>query len=180
MTTVFGCFQSRLMARMLSGIRAPAVWLAAALAATAVPASAARTGQLVPPKADILSVELQRRPMQTVRYVGASVRPPHQVSSGTTQSEKIEIEWFAHSPGIPPGALVMLETTAKRQPTVKNHIYRTTSKSAGNQTTRFEIPPEQTRAAGPIEEWRVRIVWRGRALATRTSSGWDAARRAAP
>lgn len=179
MSNVFGCFQSSLRVRMSAGIRRLAVALAVALAASAVPLRAARPGQVVPPKADILSVDLQRRPMQTVSYFGAGVRPPH-ASALAGESEKVTVQWFARSPGIPPGAIVMLETIASRQPTVKNHVYRTTAKSDGDQTTCFDIPSDQTRAAGSIDEWRVRIIWRGHALATRTSPGWEAARRPVP
>ena len=143
-------------------------------------ALAAQTGPLVPPKADILSVELRHRPMQTVAYFGAGIRPPHQVSSSSSKAERVSVEWFAHSPGIPPGALVMLETISARLPTVKNRIYRMPAKSEGDQSHLFDIPEDETRDAGPITDWRVRIVWRGRVLATRTSPGWDTARNIFP
>lgn len=177
MSIVFGLRPSKSSARIPSGIRR----LALALALFALPSisPAAKPGPLVPPKADILTVELQHRPMRTVAYFGAGIRSPLQDTS-SAEAERVAVEWFAHSPGIPPGALVMLETISDRLPTVKNRIYRTTAKSEGNQSRVFDIPEDETRAAGPITDWRVRIVWRGRVLATRASPGWAAARRTAP
>lgn len=148
------------------------------LAAAVVPARGA--GGLVPAKADIRSVELERKPMQTVAHFGAGIRPPHAAAEENGDTERFVVQWFAHSPGIPPGALVMLETVTDRQPTVQTRIQRQSAKSEGDRTTRFDIPPEDTRLAGPVTQWRVRIVWRGRALATRTSAGWDAARKGTP
>lgn len=161
---------------MLSAVRVVFVGLPVVFSAFAAPACLARPGQLVQPKADIISVEILRHPMQTVSYSGAGVRAPHQPSSANGKAEQIAVEWFAHSPGIPPGTIVMLETIARRQTIVRNHIHRTSGKSEGNRTALFEIPPGQTRADGPVGEWRVRIIWRGRALATRASAGWEAAR----
>lgn len=178
MTIVFGRKPSKSNVRIPSGIRRFAMGLA--LFSCTSFSLAGQPGPLVPPKADILSVELQHRPMRTVSYFGAGIRPPHQTSTPSTQAERVSVEWFAHSPGIPPGALVMLETISDRLPTVKNHIYRTPAKSEGNQSRVFDIPEDETRAAGPITDWRVRIVWRGRVLAARTSPGWDTARRTAP
>ena len=180
MQTVFGRFQSKWAARMPVGIRGFAMRLAILLAATAVPAWAAQPGQLVPPKADILSVELQQRTVPSFSYSGAGIRFPDQAPSRTVGPGHVQVEWFAHSPGIPPGAIVMLETLSSRQSTVQNHIRCTTAKSEGNQTTRFELSSDQARDAGPVAEWRVRIAFLGRVLATRTSSGWAAARRTAP
>jgi hypothetical protein len=154
-----------------------ASWLAiflllpCAFAAPAVPA---------PPKADIFSVDIVRKPARTVSFPGAGIRPPHQVPNDEVRSESVLVKWLAHSPGIPPGALVMLETVSDRQPTVKNRIHRLPPKAEGNQTTRFDIPLEESRAAGPVTEWRVRVVWRGRVLATLASPGWAAARSPAP
>lgn len=161
------------------GIRGLAVGMALALAAAAVPACAARPGPPVPPKADILSVELQQHPVQAFSYSGAGIRPPEQASSHTVESGHVQVEWFAHSPGIPPGAIVMLETISSRQSIVQNHVQRTAAKSEGSQTTRFDLSSGQTRTAGPVGEWRVRIAFHGHVLATRTSPGWASARRTA-
>ncbi|MBR4251031.1 MAG: hypothetical protein IKQ15_01870 [Kiritimatiellae bacterium] len=160
------------------GIRWLAMGLAAAAVCLAEPARGA--GGLVPAKADIRSVELDRRPMQTVTHFGAGIRPPHLAVPDGGESEHFVVQWFAHSPGIPPGALVMLETVTDRQPTVQTRIRRMPSKSEGDMTSRFDIPPEDTLRAGPVSQWRVRIVWRGRPLATRTSAGWAAAGKGIP
>ena len=166
---------------MAWGICRLAVGLAVAvmcLATAVVPARGA--GGLVPAKADIRSVELERKPMQTVTHFGAGIRPPHVAAEKNGETERFVVQWFAHSPGIPPGALLMLETITDRQPVVQTRIQRTTAKSEGDMTARFDIPPEDTRLSGPVAQWRVRIVWRGRVLATRTSGGWDAARKGTP
>ena len=166
---------------MTWGLRGLAMGLAAVFmwgASAVVPARGA--GGVVPAKADIRSVELEHRPMQTVAHFGASIRPPHLASEENVETERFVVQWFAHSPGIPPGALVMLETITDRQPTVQTRIQRQTAKSEGDRTARFDIPPEDTRLSGPVTQWRVRIVWRGRALATCTSDGWDTARKGTP
>ena len=151
------------------GIRAlAACWMAAALlfspavAAPVVPA---------PPKADVFSVDIARKPLRTVVFSGAGIRPPQARDDGV-RAETVLVKWLAHSPGIPPGALVMLETVSERLPTVKTRIQRLPPKTEGNQTTRFEIPVEDTRQDGPVESWRVRIVWRGRILAAKASGNW--------
>lgn len=178
MTDVFGHGKSRWLLRLPSGIRGLAVGLA--IAGAALPAAHA-AGVPVPAKADILSVEIERKPMRTVSYFGAGIRAPHQAGpDAVAESDSVRVEWFAHSPGIPPGVLVMLETIPDRQPTVRSLIQRQSSKSEGNYTARFDIPDDETRESGPIGEWRVRIVWRGRLLATRTSAGWKAARKEIP
>lgn len=163
---------------MTWGIRGLAIGLAVAVACLAAPARGA--GGLVPAKADIRSVELEHKPMQTVSHFGAGIRPPHLAAEDNGATERFVVQWFAHSPGIPPGALVMLETVTDRQPLVQTRIQRQTAKSEGDRTTRFDIPPEDTRLSGPVTQWRVRIVWRGRALATRKSDGWDTARKGTP
>lgn len=178
MHAVFGRKPSKSSARIPSGIRHLAI--AVVLFSLASFCLSARPGPLVPPKADILSVELQHRPMQTVTYFGAGIRPPHQASDTADEAERVSVEWFAHSPGIPPGVLVMLETISDRLPTVKNHIYRMPIKSEGTQSHLFDIPEDETRTDGPVTDWRARIVWRGRVLASRTSPGWATARRATP
>ncbi len=178
MANVFGRIPYQRAARMSWGIRWLAMGLAAAAVCLAEPARGA--GGLVPAKADIRSVELDRRPMQTVTHFGAGIRPPHLAVPDGGESEHFVVQWFAHSPGIPPGALVMLETVTDRQPTVQTRIRRMPSKSEGDMTSRFDIPPEDTLRAGPVSQWRVRIVWRGRPLATRTSAGWAAAGKGIP
>ncbi len=178
MHAVFGRKPSKSSARIPSGIRRIA--LALALSSSASFALAAKPGPLVPPKADILSVELRHRPMQTVSYFGAGIRPPHQTAAPAAEAESVSVEWFAHSPGIPPGVLVMLETVSDRIPTVKNRIYRMPAKSEGAQSHLFDIPEDETLAAGAVTDWRARIVWRGRVLASRTSPGWETARRNSP
>jgi len=103
---------------------------------------------------------------------GAGLRffqSPESHSSGT---ERYEIQWYANPPGIPPGAILMLESQQERSASVKNYILRTTQKSEGNIVSAIEIPPEDIRKAGRTRYWRARIIWRGKALASRTSANW--------
>lgn len=177
MDTVFGRKSSMKKSRKPSGICGIAVGLAI-VAASAVPAWS--SGPLVPAKADIRSVEIRRRPMQTVSYFGAGLRPPNRAGDDGAETEQFIVRWFAHSPGIPPGALVMLETLSDHDTMVRTRVQRQTAKSEGDMTSRFDIPAEDTRQTGPVGEWRVRIILRGRALATEMSPGWNAARKGAP
>ena len=105
-------------------------------------------------------------------FSGAGIRAPHQTSGNDARSESVIVKWFAHSPGIPPGALVMLETVSEHQPTVKTRTLRLPPKTEGDQSSRFDLPLEDSLLAGPVESWRVRIVWRGRVLAAQTSANW--------
>ena len=61
----------------------------------------------------------------------------------------------------------------ERSPIVKNHVLRTTGKSEGHVRTAIEIPADDVRRAGRVVKWRLRVVWRGAALATAASPNWD-------
>jgi len=66
----------------------------------------------------------------------------------------------------------MLESLQERNSVVKNHVLRLRQKSEGNIQSIIEISPEEIQQAGRVRQWRVRIIWRGRALASRTSPNW--------
>lgn len=89
------------------------------------------------------------------------------------ERQLFEIRWYANPPGIPPGAVLLLETRQERRQTVKNHIVRTTVKSEGHQRTLIEIPAALVRQAGRVTQWRLRVIWRGRVLAGRASPNWE-------
>lgn len=104
---------------------------------------------------------------------GAGVRAfqdPETESGGT---ERFEVRWYANPPGIPPGAVVLLEFVQERSPIVKNRVLRTTGKSEGNVRSTIEIPAAEVRRGGRVVQWRVNVVWRGNALATQASPNWE-------
>jgi len=124
-------------------------------------------------RAHITGVEHSFLNQRATPIPGAGLRSfqnPDMENSGT---ERFDIRWHANPPGIPPGALIMLESVQARNPVVKNHLLRLHQKSEGNIQSIIEIPAEEIRPAGRILKWRVRIIWRGRALASRTSPNWE-------
>ncbi len=88
-------------------------------------------------------------------------------------TECFEIRWYANPPGVPPGAVLLLECVHRQSPVVKNHVLRTSGKSEGHTRSVIEIPPDEVRKTGRVLKWRARIVWRGTVLDTRTSENWD-------
>lgn len=108
----------------------------------------------------------------TASIPGAGVRVFQSPGSDAAGAERFEIRWYANPPGIPPGAVVLFEYVQDRQARVKNHALSLAQKSEGHVRSVVEIPADDVRRAGRVREWRVSIVWRGRALATQTSGNW--------
>ena len=104
---------------------------------------------------------------------GAGVRAFQDPETENGGTERFEIRWYANPPGIPPGAVVLLEFVQERSPIVKNHVLRTTGKSEGNVRSTVEIPADEIRRGGRVVKWRVRVVWRGSVLATQASPNWN-------
>ncbi|HPY61634.1 MAG TPA: hypothetical protein PLJ22_00650, partial [Kiritimatiellia bacterium] len=92
--------------------------------------------------------------------------------SETGGRERFDIRWYANPPGIPPGTVLLLETVQERSPVVRSYFLRTTDKSEGNTLSVLEIPPDKVRQGGRVIKWRLRVVWRGKVLATQTSANW--------
>ena len=146
-------------------------FLLLAVAAFAVPTSFAEPYVYVA-RANVISVETSFVSLGTTAMPGAGVRAfedPDDENSGT---ERFDIRWFANSPGIPPGVLVLLESLQERSPIIRNHVLRISTKSEGHIRSVIEIPAEEIRQAGRTRQWRVRVIWRGRLLASRTSENW--------
>jgi hypothetical protein len=74
---------------------------------------------------------------------------------------------------IPPGVLLLLESIQEHSATVKNHSVRIDGKSEGHMRSTIEIPAAEIRQAGRIRKWRLRIIWRGRLLASQASADWE-------
>ncbi|HAL92585.1 MAG TPA: hypothetical protein DCM68_06120 [Verrucomicrobia bacterium] len=138
---------------------------AASLAGAAPPAYVAR--------ASIVQVERSYVNRTTAVVPGAGIRVFQDPEIENNGAERFDIRWYANPPGIPPGAILLLESLQDRDALVKNRILRTTAKSEGHIRSVIEIPPDEIQRAGRVVKWRVRIVWRGRALATQASDNWD-------
>ena len=153
----------------ISGIPSVFAQLPAAQASSAAPAAP----YVYVPRAHLVGVEREFVGAATASVPGAGVRSFQKSGADADGSERFEVRWYANPPGLPPGVVVLFETVQERQATVKNHVLRIAQKSEGHVRSTIEIPADEIRRAGRVREWRVRIVWRGRALATQTSANWD-------
>lgn len=124
------------------------------------------------PRAHVVEVNRSFAAPTTTSSPGAGVRAfqtPDAILGGT---ERFEIRWYANPPGIPPGVVLLLESIQERSATIKNHSLRINRKSEGHIRSEITIPAREVRQAGRVRQWRLRIVWRGRVLATQTSPNW--------
>ena len=152
-----------------------AAWIGYALAAAVAcgPGRAAAGPAGYVARAQIVGVEHAFVQQPAVGVPGAGVRAFQDPESKNGGRERFDVRWYAHPPGIPPGTVLLLETVQERSPLVKNHVHRTTGKSEGHVRTAIEIPADEIRRAGRVVKWRLRVVWRGAALATAASPNWD-------
>lgn len=146
----------------------------------ALPAMAPRAPAAPPPapyvyvpRASLLDVKHAFIRSGSAPLPGAGLRSFPAQALGSSGTERFEIHWYANPPGIPPGVVVLLESLQERSPVIKNHVLRIDAKSEGNIRSVIEVPPDEIRRAGRVAKWRVRVVWRGRLLATRTSANWE-------
>lgn len=145
--------------------------LAAARLAPAAPPPA--TPYVYVPQAHLVGVERAFIGPDNAPAPGAGVRAFRDPEAENRGTERFEIRWYANPPGIPPGVVVLLESLQERSAVVKNHALRIDTKSEGHVRSVIEIPPDQIGRAGRVLKWRVRVVWRGRLLASQTSPDWD-------
>ena len=143
--------------------------LAAARLAPAAPPAAP---YVYVPQAHLVGVERAFIGPGSAPAPGAGVRAFRDPEAENSGTERFEIRWYANPPGIPPGTVLLLESVQERSPLVKNHVLRTTGKSEGNVRSTIEIPSADVRRGGRVVQWRVRVVWRGNALATQASPNW--------
>jgi hypothetical protein len=125
------------------------------------------------PRAHLLDVKRAFVHSGTAPLPGAGLRSFREPESGSSGTERFEIHWYANPPGIPPGVVVLLESLQEHSAVVKNHVLCVNEKSEGNIRSVIEIPADEILTAGRVLKWRVRVVWRGRLLASRTSENWD-------
>lgn len=146
------------------------ILLAAAFGAVA---ASPPLSQVQLPRAHIVEVKPAFLNQGAPSIPGAGVRSfqdPEPENSGT---ERFEIRWYANPPGVPPGAILLLETLPERSALVKNHIWRTSSRSEGYTRSVIDILSDEVRRAGRAAKWRVRIVWQGHLLASQASGNWE-------
>jgi hypothetical protein len=150
-------------------------WIGCALAAAAVfgPEPAAAEPAAYVARAQIVGVDRVFLQQSAGGVPGAGVRAFRDPEAEGGGRERFDVRWYAVPPGIPPGAVLLLETVQERSPVVKNHVRRTAGKSEGHVRTTIEIPAAEIRRAGRVAKWRLRVIWRGNALATAASPNWD-------
>lgn len=156
----------------------PLVGLALLLLAAPAPSPAAPPIQsaapyVYAPRAHLVDVDRAFVDRGTAPVPGAGVRTFRGPEAETGGTERFEIRWYANPPGIPPGVVILLESLPERSPLVKNHVLRINEKSEGHIRSVIEIPADEVRQAGRALKWRVRVVWRGRLLASQASRNWD-------
>ncbi len=149
---------------------AAALLLPASLRAAPAPAPRAPAGVRPAPIAgQILSVDLRSAPARSApSRSGASVPSLFDADGASGPRQSVEVVWFACAPGIPPGALLLLDLRSRYSPSIRSVPFQTSGKSEGRIRTVFPVPSEFS----PVAAWRVRLVWRGRLLAQAASPGW--------
>lgn len=147
-----------------------AAWALLLLAVGPLAAPAAPPVQI--PRAQIVEVKPAFRLQGSARFPGAGVRSFRDPEPENSGSERFEIRWYAHPPGVPPGTVLLLETVPERGAAIHNHVLRTAGRSEGYVRSVIDRPAADVRRTGRTLKWRVRIVWRGRVLASRTSGNW--------
>lgn len=150
------------------------LWLfAATLPSPAIPPAQPVAPYVYVPRAHLVDVERAFIGPGIAPVPGAGVRAFRDPEDQTGGTERFEIRWYANPPGIPPGVVVLLESLQERSSVIKNHVLRIDEKSEGHIRSVIEIPAEEVRQAGRVMRWRVRVVWRGRLLASQASRNWD-------
>lgn len=133
------------------------------------PAAAKPAPRPAPIAGQILSVDLHAAPARSApARSGASVPSLFADDASAAPRESVEVVWFACAPGIPPGALLLLDLRSRWSPSLRSIPYQAPGKSVGRIRTDFPVPPD----CSPVSAWRVRLVWRGRLLAQAVSPGW--------
>ena len=124
-------------------------------------------------RAHLVGVERSFVNPATASPPGAGVRAFQDPDAENGGTERFDVHWYANPPGIPPGAVVLLEFVQERSPIVNNRVLRTPGKAEGHVRSTIEIPSADVRRGGRVVQWRVRVVWRGNALATQASPNWE-------
>jgi hypothetical protein len=157
--------------RLLRRAAGLAVFLAGVFPAAGAPP--AGTAAAYVPRANFVRVERSFTGRSAAPAAGAGVRAFQAPDDGRSGTERFEIRWYANPPGIPPGVILLLESIQEHSATVKNHSVRIDGKSEGHMRSTIEIPAAEIRQAGRIRKWRLRIIWRGRLLASQASADWE-------
>lgn len=158
------------MAARISIARRRCLTALSALAAGAALAAPPAAGPAL--RAEILRVDRSFIPSQATPIPGAGVRAFREPDADPAGREQFDIHWLAPPPGLPPGAILMLEAIHTKSPTVQNQVQRLPERSVGRMHSTLTIPASEVARAGRVHAWRVSLAWRGRILARRASSNW--------
>lgn len=122
--------------------------------------------------AEILQVHRSLASTGTPTIPGAGVRSFQEPASETSGSERFDVRWTAHPPGLPPGAIVQLEAIQTHSPAIQNQVVHLARRTEGLTHTTLEIPAREIQRAGRVHAWRISIAWRGHILARQSSPNW--------
>lgn len=136
------------------------------------PAPTAAAKPAAKPRAHIEQINRRFVPARQAESEGAGVRMFRDDAPGDRGSEQFDIRWYANPPGLPGGALLLLETVSTQAPVVRNYTLQLTQHTEGHIHSILDIPAADVRKNGRIDKWRLRIIWRGHLLAGQTSSNW--------
>jgi len=125
-----------------------------------------------PPGARIVDVDHAFLPSRRTPMPGAGVRVFQAHRSAEEGRERFEIRWMAAPPGIPAGAVLLLETLHAHSSIRRNYTLRTPSRADGLVQSVIVISPGDISRYGRVRGWRLSVVWRGRVLARRASPNW--------
>jgi hypothetical protein len=145
-------------------------WIAIASAARANPPG--RPGAAVEPRAHVVKVERAFLNPGAAALPGAGVRAFQDPEADTSGVERFDIRWYANPPGIPPGAVIVLEAVQANSPSIHNRVLRIPERALGHMRSVVEIPADDIQRIGRVRQWRVSVVWRGRILARQASPNW--------
>lgn len=132
----------------------------------------ARPSAIVEPRAHVVKVERAFLNPGPAAMPGAGVRAFQDPEQETRGLERFDIRWYANPPGIPPGAVILLEAVQANSPSILNRTLRIPDRAQGHIRSIVEIPAEDIQRAGRVHQWRVSVVWRGRILARQASPNW--------
>lgn len=135
------------MAARISIARRRCLTALSALAAGAALAAPPAAGPAL--RAEILRVDRSFIPSQATPIPGAGVRAFRDPAAGSAGSEQFDIHWLAPPPGLPPGAVLMLEAIHAQSPAVQNQVRPLPGRSAGRMHSTLTIPRRRGETRGP-------------------------------
>ena len=102
----------------------------------------------------------------------AGIQMPKFLTERAVEEEVFTVRWKTPPDGLAAGVLALFEYKQRQEDGVRNLHIQYPFRVTGERTSVFVIPERIVRQAGPVAEWRVRIVQKGRLLAERRSAFW--------